>query len=68
MVSSQGANPNSWFLYTQVKGQVENEMKGVGFSYTTVFRPGMLRGRGGEQRFGEKLVCKFNLLQVLRAL
>ncbi|XP_064391120.1 uncharacterized protein LOC135338955 [Halichondria panicea] len=56
VVTSQGANPNSWFLYTQVKGQVENELKGVGFSYTTVFRPGVLRRSGEEPRFGEKLL------------
>lgn len=42
LVSSESANPASWFLYPQVKGQLEEGIKGLGFERLTVFRPGLL--------------------------
>ncbi|XP_068693316.1 oxidoreductase HTATIP2-like [Montipora capricornis] len=53
-VSSQRANASSWFLYLQVKGQVEEALKEMQFVKTSIFRPGLL-DRGNKKRFGEKL-------------
>ena len=56
-VSSVGASSSSWFLYMKTKGQLEEAMIGMGFSYTSIFRPGYLN-RGTTERFGEKIMCK----------
>ena len=57
VVSSMGAKSSSWFLYMKTKGQVEEGLRGLGFSYTSIFRPGLLR-RGNTDRLGEKIACK----------
>jgi oxidoreductase len=54
LVTSQGANANSWFLYMRTKGEVENSVEKLDFDRLTVWRPGLL-GRGSEARFVEKL-------------
>lgn len=38
----QGANKDSWFLYPQTKGEVEENVKRLEFERTSVFRPGLL--------------------------
>ncbi len=60
LLTSVGSNPNSWFLYTKTKGQLEEAIRGMSFSYTSVFRPGLLSERGNVQRWGEKIASKFN--------
>lgn len=57
IMSSTGANANSWFLYLQVKGEIDEEAKRLGFERTSIWRPGML-GRGSEIRFVEKILSK----------
>ncbi|CEG49304.1 oxidoreductase htatip2-like protein [Plasmopara halstedii] len=56
LVTSQGANKDSWFLYPQTKGEVEDKVLQMKFQRTSIFRPGMLqRGdliRGTEKWFG----------------
>lgn len=56
LLTSQGANKNSWFLYPQTKGEVEDKVQQLQFARTSIFRPGMLqRGdllRGNEKMFG----------------
>ncbi|KAJ9468959.1 Protein FMP52 [Diplonema papillatum] len=47
LVSSQGASASSWLLYPQTKGKLENEATALGFAHTTIYRPGLLAGRGG---------------------
>jgi oxidoreductase len=42
IVSSQGADKNSSFLYPRTKGQVEEALKVMHFSRLTVHRPGVL--------------------------
>lgn len=54
LVSSTGANANSWFLYMKTKGEVENAVKSLGFPYTAIYQPGLL-DRGGKVRTGEKI-------------
>lgn len=57
IMSSSGANANSWFLYLQVKGEIDEEAKSLDFERTSIWRPGML-GRGNELRFVEKIFSK----------
>lgn len=59
LVSSKGANKDSWFLYTKTKGQVEAELSEMGFPRLSIYRPGLLLfdgGRGQETRFDEALL------------
>ena len=58
-VSSARANSSSWFVFMKTKGQLEEVMSGMGFSYTSIFRPGFLN-RGNTDRLGEKIAseCK----------
>jgi oxidoreductase len=42
LMTSMGANANSWFLYPQTKGQVEEECKQIGFDKLSIYRPGLL--------------------------
>ena len=42
LVSSYGANANSFFLYTQSKGQTEADVAAVGFQQLGLWRPSML--------------------------
>jgi len=53
LVSSMGANANSWFLYPKTKGQAENALKALPFVHVNIYRPGVL-DRGSLARFGEK--------------
>lgn len=42
LVSSQGADKNSSFLYPRTKGQVEEALKVMHFNRLSIFRPGVL--------------------------
>ena len=42
LVSSAGANKNSWFLYPRTKGLVETELAQFGFNRLCVYRPAVL--------------------------
>ncbi|CAG7718512.1 unnamed protein product, partial [Allacma fusca] len=42
LVSSGGANKDSWFLYTKTKGQVEHEVTEMNFERLSIWRPGIL--------------------------
>ncbi|KAK3727923.1 hypothetical protein QZH41_016374 [Actinostola sp. cb2023] len=55
-VSSWGAKANSWMLYPQVKGQVEDALKGLKFQSTSIYRPGLL-DRGAKARTVEKIAA-----------
>ena len=54
LLTSRGANVNSWFLYPQTKGQVEEDCKQLGFERLTIYRPGLLLCDRAEHRGGEK--------------
>lgn len=61
LVSAQGANENIWYhdaihplLYTHIKGKTENDVMGLKFGKTSIFRPGMLH-RAGSDRWIEKI-------------
>jgi len=53
LVSSLGADKNSGIFYNQVKGEVEEAIKQVGFDSTHILRPSLLLGPRKEERSGE---------------
>ena len=55
LLTSRGSNVNSWFLYPQTKGQVEEDVRQLGFDRMTIYRPGLLLCDRAEQRGGEKV-------------
>lgn len=54
LVTSQGANANSWFLYMQTKGEAEQAIQALDFPSCFIYRPGLL-DRGASKRFVEKV-------------
>lgn len=54
LVSSKGANADSWFLYMKTKGESELSCKNLDFDRLSIFRPGMLQ-RGDESRLVERV-------------
>jgi len=58
LLSSQGANKESYFLYPQVKGELEHDCSLLEFPHFSIFRPGFL-DRGNESRYLEKFAGWF---------
>ncbi|WP_064094285.1 oxidoreductase [Rossellomorea aquimaris] len=54
IISAMGANSNSRFFYSRVKGDVEEALKAMHFSLLHIFRPSLLLGEREEFRLGEK--------------
>ena len=54
VISSIGANPGSPFFYSQVKGNLEHELKNLHYPSLHIFRPSLLLGDRQEFRLGEK--------------
>jgi uncharacterized protein YbjT (DUF2867 family) len=54
VVSSMGASTGSVFFYNQVKGEMENALKGLNYLSLHIFRPSLLLGERSEKRTGEK--------------
>jgi uncharacterized protein YbjT (DUF2867 family) len=55
LVSSMGANAKSMFLYNQVKGRTEEDVKALGLRSLVIFRPALLVGPRAEFRLAEKV-------------
>lgn len=55
IVTSMGADPKSAFFYNRVKGEVERDLRPLGFAALHIFRPSLLLGNRGERRLGEKI-------------
>ncbi|WOO77648.1 Protein fmp52-1, mitochondrial [Vanrija pseudolonga] len=55
VVSSAGADANSYFAYPRIKGQLEEDVKGLGFERTVILRPATLlySGDRAEKRTAE---------------
>ena len=53
LVSAIGASINSSFFYARTKGEVERDIKLVGFRSLTILRPGIIGGQREESRFAE---------------
>ena len=56
LVSSVGASPRSRNFYLRTKGEIESELRALGFGRLDILRPGLLMGeRPGPRRLGEGL-------------
>ena len=55
VVSSIGADPGARVFYSRIKGEVEVELKALGFPVLHLFRPSVLVGPRKEFRFGERI-------------
>lgn len=54
VVSALGADAHSRFFYNKVKGEMEEDLKKIGFKTLTILRPSLIRGDRKETRPGEK--------------
>jgi uncharacterized protein YbjT (DUF2867 family) len=61
VISAMGANKNSTVFYNQIKGEMEESIKAIGFNSTYIIRPSLLLGDRKEFRFGE-LIGKFFMI------
>ncbi len=59
LVSALGADKNSSIFYNQVKGEVEESIRQIGFDACHIFRPSLLIGPRQEQRSGEEAAKVF---------
>ncbi|GBF51734.1 putative Ser/thr kinase-related protein [Leptospira ryugenii] len=55
VVTALGSDANSAIFYNRVKGELEGELKQIGFPLLGIFRPSLLLGDRKEFRFGEKV-------------
>ena len=53
--SAAGANPRSLVFYSRVKGELEQDLRALGFASLTLVRPGLIGGDRAERRAGEHL-------------
>jgi uncharacterized protein YbjT (DUF2867 family) len=60
LVSALGASRSSPFFYSRVKGELEDDLRGMGWPSLAVFRPSVIAGERGEarplERLGERLL------------
>ncbi len=56
LVSAIGASVSSSIFYARTKGEVERDMKLVGFRSLTILRPSIIGGKREESRFAEGVV------------
>nr|CAH0099106.1 unnamed protein product [Daphnia galeata] len=56
LLTSQGSNKNSWFLYPRTKGEVEEGVAQLGFEKLVIYRPGLLLCDRQESRPLEKIL------------
>lgn len=50
LISSSGANHTSSIPYTRMKGEIEEDVKALGFERTVILRPGLIAGQRQESR------------------
>lgn len=50
LISSQGANKASNIPYSRMKGEIEEDVKALGFERTVILRPGLISGTREESR------------------
>lgn len=53
VVSAKGANPRSRIFYSRVKGEVERDLRALGFPTLVLYRPSLLDGARPTPRPGE---------------
>jgi uncharacterized protein YbjT (DUF2867 family) len=60
LVSAIGASVDSSFFYARVKGELERDVREIGFRSLTILRPSIIEGERDEVRLAESLVLKFS--------
>ncbi|KAJ5899393.1 NAD(P)-binding protein [Penicillium taxi] len=50
LISAAGANKESYVPYSRMKGEIEDEVKALGFEHTVILRPGLIAGTRDESR------------------
>lgn len=55
LVSSSGANKKSKNNYLKMKGELEEQIKGLSFKHISIFQPSLLLGQRNTFRLGEKI-------------
>ncbi len=53
LVSSAGASANSKIFYSRMKGELDRDIKALGFERLTIIKPSILAGHRNEKRAGE---------------
>ena len=56
LVSSSSANPRSRIFYSRVKGEVERDVRALGYPALTIARPSFLLGQREETRLAERVI------------
>ena len=59
LVSSMGADKDSFFYYNEVKGKIEDAISQLDFEKITIVRPSLLLGDRSEDRLGEDISKTF---------
>lgn len=54
VVSAMGANAKSSIFYNRIKGEMQEQLKTIGFNTTHIFQPSLLTGLRKEFRAGER--------------
>jgi len=55
LMSAIGASPKSSVFYSRVKGELEEAIRALGFSYLSIYQPSLLLGQRQEHRTAEGL-------------
>lgn len=58
LVSSNGANPTSASAYLKMKGELETNIKKLGFNKVSIFQPSLIIGERPDRRVAESLAAK----------
>ena len=58
LISVSGASSTSRFAYTKLKGEIEEDIKALGFEHTIILRPGLIAGKREESRPTEAVLRK----------
>lgn len=66
LVSAVGVSADSRIFYNRVKGEVERDVKQLGYPVLHIFRPSLLLGNRRDFRFGERVAAV--LMKVLKPL
>jgi uncharacterized protein YbjT (DUF2867 family) len=59
VVTAAGSNARSPIFYNRVKGELERDLRALGFTALTIARPSLLLGEREKPRLGEKLAEPF---------
>jgi len=60
LVSAIGASVDSSFFYARVKGELERDVREIGFRSLTILRPSIIEGERDDVRLAESIVLKLS--------